>query len=106
MRFEPKGLTLHMEGKATPGFTLFSPLYRHETYLIDLEGEIVHQWRHSDRIGSYARLLANGNLLSSLDGGATPEGILPHDPHFLDNGHLMLFANRVGQMPLDQKSWR
>ena len=77
MRFEPKGLTLNLEGQATPGFTIFSPLYSHDTYLIGLDGEIVHQWRHADRIGTYGHLLPNGNLLSSLDGGTTPEGILP-----------------------------
>ena len=33
------------------------------TYLIDMEGNIVHQWDTEYGPGAYAELLPNGNLL-------------------------------------------
>lgn len=65
MRPRQFGLTLHQRGKATPGFTLYSPLWRPVTYLLDMEGKIVHQWNLSGNPGGYARLLPNGNLLAA-----------------------------------------
>ena len=75
MRYSQFGLTTCNPERATPGFTLFSPNFGHETYLLGMRGEIVHQWSgHPLTPGNYAYLLENGNLLW---GGRTAEGNLP-----------------------------
>ena len=57
--------------RATPGFTLFSPLNGKATYIIGLRGDVLHQWQHPLVNGTYAYLLENGNLLWT---GRLPEG--------------------------------
>ena len=42
MRHRDFGLLVCDEHRATPGFTLFSPIHGKATYLIGLRGEIVH----------------------------------------------------------------
>ncbi|MCS0637431.1 aryl-sulfate sulfotransferase [Streptomyces sp. LP05-1] len=45
------------------GYTLYAPLTGGgEVYLIDPQGEVVHQWRFPYRPGRHARLLADGRL--------------------------------------------
>ncbi len=65
MRPLKTGLTVLDAGRATPGFTLYSPLWRKVTYLLDMDGKIVHQWELPGCPGGYARLLPNGNLFYS-----------------------------------------
>ena len=74
MRYSQFGLTGCDRSRATPGFTLFSPLSRRETYLLGMRGEVLHQWHHPLIPGNYAYLLPNGNLLWS---GRTREANLP-----------------------------
>ena len=57
------GLLVCDQARATPGYTLFSPLNGVATYLIGFRGEVVHQWTHPLVAGTYAHLLPNGNLL-------------------------------------------
>jgi hypothetical protein len=71
MRHRDFGLQVCDEHRATPGYTLFSPLLAKNTCLIGLRGEIVHQWSHPLTTGTYGYLLDNGNLLWS---GRLPEG--------------------------------
>ena len=61
----PVGLILN-EPESFPGYTLFRPRGQN-TYLIDNHGRVVHQWP-LDRSYQFARLLANGNLLTSVRG--------------------------------------
>ncbi len=85
------GVTVHDESRAQPGFTLFSPSYGRATYLLDMEGEIKHQWALPGKPGSYAMLLPNSNLLAAI---ATDEGL----NLVSKGGHLMEFdwqGNRV-----------
>src|SRR5215467_2122247 len=63
MRHLKFGLLVFHEGEATSGYTLFSPLHGLATYLIDLQGDVVHQWDHPLTNSTYAYLLQNGNLL-------------------------------------------
>ena len=57
--------------KVSPGLTLIAPLTGNgEVYLVDLDGEVVHEWRMPYPPGLCAYLLPNGNLLY---GGRTPE---------------------------------
>ncbi len=71
MRPRQFGLRVHERGKATPGFTLYSPSWRPVTYLLDMDGNIVHRWDLAGYPGGYARLLPTGNLLATC---CTEEG--------------------------------
>jgi hypothetical protein len=44
MRYLQRGFTHRDTARATPGFTLFPPLRNATTYLVNMAGEIVHQW--------------------------------------------------------------
>lgn len=57
-----RGLQLRTEA-ATPGLTFIQPLNGTESYLIDLDGEIVHRWSFDCSPGAWAYLLDDGNLL-------------------------------------------
>jgi len=65
------GLRVLDPDRACPGYTLFTPLTgQGDVYLIDLEGQVVHQWTLPYRPGGHGYLLPNGNLLY---GGKGPE---------------------------------
>ena len=74
----PTGVIIWNEDLAMNGYTLISPRNNTSTYLIDMEGYIVHQWdtaylvaegnpgsvdRRDQYPGLHCRLLPNGNLL-------------------------------------------
>lgn len=61
--FRPAGLTGHIRKFSYKGYTLVSPLRGDSTYLLDMDGMIVHRWYHPDLTMGYARLISNGNLL-------------------------------------------
>lgn len=51
------------QDRASPGYTLFTPITgRGNAYLVDLHGEVVHHWSLAMPPGRHARLLPNGNL--------------------------------------------
>ena len=52
---------------ASPGYTLFAPEERNKTYLIDLDGEVAHRWRHDTPPGNFQYLLEDGSLLRAGD---------------------------------------
>lgn len=51
--------------KAQSGYTLVSPLFSQQTYLIDVHGEVVHSWQLNHMSGGSVYLLENGNLLQT-----------------------------------------
>jgi hypothetical protein len=57
-----RGLRTRAEG-ACEGYTLFAPLRSGTTYLVDMDGEVVHRWESEHAPGASVYLLANGNLL-------------------------------------------
>lgn len=58
------GLRTHDARQTNPGYTLYAPIAGDgEVYLIDLDGEIVHQWTLPYAPGRHARLLEDGTLL-------------------------------------------
>ncbi|CAO3630225.1 unnamed protein product [Cunninghamella blakesleeana] len=68
------GLTGVNKEKVQDGYTLFAPLSTPgNVYLINNDGETVHEWVLPYRPGRHARILANGNLAFN--------GALPEDPH-------------------------
>ena len=60
------GVLQHDPDKSTPGYTLFTPLGLFKSYLIDMDGEVVHQWELPNDVGNHAYLLENGNLLVAI----------------------------------------
>ncbi len=60
----PTGVLLYDKAKAYQGYTLVSPTVKSKTtYLIDMDGDVVHEWQCQYPAGLYAELLPNGNLL-------------------------------------------
>jgi hypothetical protein len=55
------GLT-HSENEAFPGYTIFCSVMGHHATMVDMEGQIVHQWHHDEGI-QHLKLLDNSNLL-------------------------------------------
>ena len=62
--FRATGLTGHDPARSTDGYTLITPTGGDCSYLIDVEGRIVHRWRYETVVPGYAKLLSNGNLLA------------------------------------------
>ncbi len=58
----PTGLQQRERG-ACAGYTLFSPLRSAKTYLIDMQGNVVHSWKSDAPPGQTVYLLDNGHLL-------------------------------------------
>ena len=79
------GLTYLDRGRAFPGYTLFAPNGGERAHLIDMEGNIVHQWGYANGIGE-CHLLPNGHLLlrsaRSAGSGAFPGA--PSSDHLLE----------------------
>ena len=60
----PTGVTKNEADKTFKGYTLFAPTVKSTTtYLINMDGDIVHTWQSKYPPGLYAQLLPNGNLL-------------------------------------------
>jgi hypothetical protein len=58
----PVGLVSRADG-ALDGYTLYSPLTQETTYLVDMDGDVVHEWQHETQPGLYQYLEETGNLL-------------------------------------------
>lgn len=116
----PRGLQLR-EKEAFDGYTLFSPLLSKTTYLVDMDGKVVHEWKTEFAPGNSEFLLANGHLLRCkriedapvFHGGGIGGGVQEldwdgkvlwdytlateaqhhhHDIRPMPNGHLLLIA--------------
>ncbi|MDA0240724.1 MAG: hypothetical protein O3A84_11965, partial [Proteobacteria bacterium] len=73
MRYLQRGLTLNDKDRATPGFTIYTPLRGDGvTYVLNMTGEVVHEWKHHAGPTNYGYLLPNGNLLIALRGLDSP----------------------------------
>lgn len=99
--------------KAFDGYTLISPNTGTRSYLLDMEGNIVHEWRTAFRPGLYAELLPNGvnrktgkveyrfGNPSTHGKGMAPTWINAHDqqlfgPHnvtWIGKNRIMIFDN-------------
>lgn len=63
MRLRDVELLEYDQSRATPGFTLFSPLQAEDAYLLGMRGEVLHQWKLPGKKGGYAYLIPNGNTI-------------------------------------------
>jgi hypothetical protein len=116
---EPRGLVRTSE-RASPGYTLIAPIRSYGTWLVDLGGNVVHEWKSDATPGHAAQVLDDGHLLRAervpsqvfhgggqggrvreFDwGGAlvweyvcADDGRLQHhDAKKLANGHVLLIA--------------
>lgn len=59
------GLIKHTDG-AFEGYNLIAPLMLGTTWLVDMEGRIVHLWKTEHSPGNSVYLLPNGNLLRAV----------------------------------------
>jgi hypothetical protein len=67
------GVSIHKKSKTFKGFTLFAPLRGDRAYLIDMAGEVVHQWKLSKRDGiNHAILMPGGRLFICERGKGSP----------------------------------
>jgi hypothetical protein len=66
MKLRAFGLLEHDPARATPGFTLYSPLAAPEAYLLDMQGRVVHEWRLPGKNSDHVLLLPSGNLLAAV----------------------------------------
>ena len=65
------GLFLNDTALASPGYTLFSPMRYTTTYLIDMQGRLVHAWPATLTPGLAAYLYEDGHLLRTANTGST-----------------------------------
>jgi len=101
------------------GFTLFSPLSTRTTYLIDIEGNVIHQWDSEYPPGNSAYLLNDGSIvragrstISAQTGGRiqrincyneiiwdysfiSDAYVQHHDIEPLPNGNVLLIAREI-----------
>ena len=68
-RYLKTGLTGHDRARAEQGYVLFTPMGDmrkigkvNKSYLIDMEGAVIHEWAHDTDIGLYGSLTPEGNL--------------------------------------------
>jgi len=78
MLIGPTGVIQYDEAKSLNGYVLFSAAGNKKSYLIDMEGYVLHEWVTDSGPGLHDRLLPNGNLLRGFtptvdyDGNAIP----------------------------------
>ena len=86
------------EPESFEGYTLFSPVYGNYAHLIDHQGNLAHTWRSGERL---ARLLDNGNVLSTGNIESDPDGNVVwkyrypqhHDLLKLPNGNVLILSS-------------
>lgn len=61
---ESRGVKIN-DGSAFEGYTLLAPLMDKRTFLLDMDGKVVHQWKHSLAPGNSVYLQPDGRLFRS-----------------------------------------
>lgn len=83
----PRGLIKRTDA-AAPGYTLFAPFSDTTTYLIDLDGKVVHTWASRYHPGLLAYPLPDGRLLR----GISVDAKVPFKNNGGDSGGVQLFS--------------
>ncbi|WVQ76506.1 hypothetical protein IAR50_006175 [Cryptococcus sp. DSM 104548] len=60
------------ESEALDGYTVIAPLTSKNVYIIDNAGQVAHKWDLPYRVGRYARILPNGNLIVGMKDPEAP----------------------------------
>ncbi len=97
----PTGVTKYVRGKAYNGYTLYTSLTTDKVKLIDMMGNVVHQWSTGAQAGMYGELLDNGNLLYS---GRTDSGYGAGDYHMSGKGGTLREITWDGKVVTEIKS--
>ncbi len=116
MHIQDYGVTLHDTARSFQGYTLFSRIFSDAVWLIDMQGNVVHEWKTSGGVTHFNYLRPNGNLFvcETSQGGpplvAGKSGLMReydwegnivwehrddfqhHDARRLDNGHCVYLA--------------
>lgn len=116
-----RDVKVYDSAKAYNGYTLFTPIWGNDTWLINMKGQIIHHWVLKHGLAMHGRLLPNGNLLvlekgpeamGEFGGNATilveldwdgnevwryEDPLLNHDFIRLKNGNTII--NRYVQIP-------
>ena len=93
--FRKTGLSFHMPSASSKGYTLVTPMGGTDSYLLNMDGLIVHRWRLSGLRGAvYAQLLPNARLLAMGTGTETPALPPPASP--TDVGPFSQHVRRIG----------
>ena len=88
------GITTNDASKAFDGYTLFSPYGRTQTYLVNMDGVVVHEWETGYQPGNWGYLLENGN----------------HESHFIKDipaatSRVRVLDARTGEAVLARPLW-
>ncbi|MDA0241246.1 MAG: aryl-sulfate sulfotransferase [Proteobacteria bacterium] len=78
------GLYSYDKDRATSGFTLFSPLGLEKTHVINMNGDVVHEWDLPGEPGNYTHLLPNGNLLAAIRVKEGPQNLPAKGGHIIE----------------------
>lgn len=78
------GLIFNESARSTPGFTLFNTLGMFTTYLVNMAGEVVHEWQLPGEPGNYTYLMPNGNLLAAIRTKDGPQGLPAKGGHLIE----------------------
>lgn len=96
------GLLFYDTTKAFAGYTLFTPLKSTKTYLINMNGMLVHSWNSSYQPGQSVMLLSDGNLLRTAMVGAgnhfVQGGVGGRVELFDWNGNLIWYFEHFGNL--------
>src|ERR671939_556762 len=78
--FRATGLTHHHAAQSFKGYTLVTPIRGDASYLLDMDGPIVHRWRFQGIYAWYGRLQPDGRLLiGGIDATLPPPAPVPFD---------------------------
>ena len=88
------GLTFHRPQLSVKGYTTVSPLGGDSSFLLDMDGRIVHRWRFEDVKPQFGQILPNGNLL--MIGTERRFGPPPTDEPIDPPPPLKVHARRLG----------
>jgi len=92
----PTGVTKYVRNKCETGYTLYASLAGDKKVkLIDMMGNVVHEWKTGFAPGMYGELLDNGNLLYS---GRTKKGYGGSKFHMSGKGGVLLEMDWDGKV--------
>ncbi|MCP3919300.1 MAG: hypothetical protein GY711_27490 [bacterium] len=104
----PPALRVNAE-RASEGYTLFAPLRSNTTYLVDMEGDVVHSWEADGPPGQAVYVLYRWGNPRLFGAGTRKDQMLfaQHDATFLggsDDLRVLVFNNGEGRPGGDRSS--
>lgn len=106
-----RGVTLHDPAQVFQGLNFYSSQDLPAAFLLDMEGHLVHQWRHRGEAWDHVTLLPTGEVIALVGGQAlhkvsldseivwTYEGGFHHDVWLPDDGRVFSLTHRAEWVP-------